>query len=255
MLTFDDEALVLNALPHGENGAVVRFLAFEGGMRAGYVPGARSKGKRALLHPGNRVSIVLKSRAEGQLPSATVELLESRALLSFEPQPAAILAWITALTAAALAEAIPHPRLARALDALLGGLSAGMEQTAARAAVARYELLLLEEEGFGLDLSGCALGGPVRDLAFVSPKTGRAVSRSRAQGQPWAPQLLALPAFLLKGGTTRAADADSGLALTGHFLARHWLQGARLEGLRRRAIAGTSEERLAAGAADSRTQP
>lgn len=255
MLTFDDEALVLTTLPHGENGAVVRFLAFGGGLRAGYVQGARSKARRALLHPGNRVSLALKSRAEGQLPSATVELVESRALLAFEPRPAAILAWLTELTAAALAEAVPHPRLSRALEALLAGLSAGMDGTAARASLARYELLLLEEEGFGLDLSACALGGPASDLAFISPRTGRAVSRARAQGQPWAPQLLALPAFLLSGGPTSLADADAGLLLTGHFLTRHWLQGARLEGLRARAIAGTSEERLAAGAPDSRTQP
>jgi len=253
MLTFDDEALVLTALPHGENGAVVRFLAFEGGLRAGYVQGARSKGKRALLHPGNRISLSLKSRAEGQLPSATVELVESRALLAFEPLPAAILAWLTELTAAALAEAVPHPRLARALDALLDGLSAGMDRTAARAGLARYELLLLEDEGFGLDLSACALGGPVSELAFISPKTGRAVSRTRAEGQPWAPQLLPLPTFLLQGGPASARDADEALLLTGHFLARHWLQGARLEGLRARAVSGTSEERLAAGAPDSRT--
>ncbi len=254
MLTFEDDALVLTALPHGENGAVVRFLALQGGLRAGYVPGARSKGKRALLHPGNRVALSLKSRAEGQLPSATIELVQSRALLAFEPQPAAMLAWLAELTAAALAEAVPHPRLAQALDALLGGLCAGMNHTAARAGLARYELLLLEEEGFGLDLSACALGGPASDLAFISPRTGRAVSRCCAEGQPWAPQLLPLPAFLLHGGAASAAEADAGLLLTGHFLARHWLQGARLEGLRARASAGTSEERLAAGAPDSRTQ-
>jgi DNA repair protein RecO (recombination protein O) len=236
MLSYEDDGLVLTTLPHGENGAVVRFLTIAGGLRAGYVPGARGKGKRALLHPGNRVALSLRARAEGQLPGATVELIESRALLAFQPLQAAMLGWLTELTAAAVAEAVPHPRLAEALDALLGGLAAGMDPVSARAALARYELLLLAEEGFGLDLSACALGGPAADLAFVSPKTGRAVSRTRSEGQPWAPQLLALPPFLLRGGPATAAEADAALTLSGHFLARHWLRGERLEALRARAI-------------------
>lgn len=230
-----DEALVLASLPHGENGAVVRFLTMSHGLQSGFVPGARGKARRALLNPGNKVALRLKLRAEGQLAGATLELVESRALIAFEPLPAAILAWATELTAAALAEAVPQPRLAAALDALLGGLAAGMEQTAARAALARYELLLLREEGFGLDLSACALGGAHTDLAFVSPKSGRAVSREKATGQPWEAQLLPLPQFLLDGGAASPVEARDALALTAHFLARHWLQGQRLEGLRARA--------------------
>lgn len=237
MLSFDGEALVLTSLRHGENGAIVRFLSFDGGLRAGYVPGARGKARRALLHPGNRVSLHLKARAEGQLPGASVELVASRALLAFEPRSAALLAWLTELSAAALAEAVPHPRLARALDALLDGLSAGMSRDAAAAALARYELLLLEEEGFGLDLSGCARGGPADGLAFVSPKTGRAVSRQMAAGQPWESQLLPLPPFLLHGGAATRAETAQALALSGHFLARHWLSGERLLALRSRATA------------------
>jgi DNA repair protein RecO (recombination protein O) len=236
MLSFEDEALVLTSFPHGESGAVVRFLTFTGGLRAGYVPGARGKGKRAILHPGNRVAAVFRARAEGQLPGATVELVQSRALLAFEAQPAAMLGWLTELTAAALAEAVPHPRLAAALEALLAGLSAGMDRDEARAGLARYELLLLKEEGFGLDLSACALGGPSTDLGFVSPRTGRAVSRAKAAGQPWEGQLLALPSFLLTGGRATAEEALPALALSGHFLVRHWLSGERLEGLRARAI-------------------
>ncbi|MCG2840977.1 DNA repair protein RecO [Sandaracinobacter sp. RS1-74] len=232
-----DEALVLTSLPHGENGAVVRFLTMGHGLRAGYVPGARGKAKRAALHPGNRVALSLRARAEGQLAGATLELVKSRALIGFEPGGAAILAWVTELTAAALAEAVPHPRLAEALDALLEGLAAGLQPVSARAALARYELLLLEEEGFGLDLASCALGGPVDDLAFVSPKSGRAVSREKADGQPWEGQLLPLPRFLRQGGAATAEEARAALALTRHFLARHWLSGARLEGLRGRAAA------------------
>ncbi|WP_199554032.1 DNA repair protein RecO [Sandaracinobacteroides hominis] len=255
MLTFEDEALVLTALPHGENGAVVRFLSMQGGLRSGFVAGARGKAKRAVLHPGNRVELALKARAEGQLASATVELVESRALLAFEPQPAAILAWLTAISAAALAEEVPHPRLAGALDALLSGLAAGLTGSEATSALARYELLLLEEEGFGLDLSACALGGSTDDLAFVSPKSGRAVSRAQAAGQPWERQLLPLPGFLLHGGGSTVAEAAEALALTGHFLARHWLHGELLEGLRRRAIAGTSPEQLAARGEPPKASP
>lgn len=231
-----DEALVLASLPHGENGAVVRFLTMSHGLQAGFVPGARAKARRALLNPGNCVALRLKLRAEGQLAGATLELVESRALIAFEPMPAAILAWATELTAAALAEAVPHPQLAEALDALLAGLAAGMDAIAARAALARYELLLLQEEGFGLDLMACAMGGETADLGFVSPKSGRAVSRVKAAGQPWEAQLLPLPRFLLEGGTASAVEARDALCLTGHFLARHWLQGQRLEGLRARAV-------------------
>jgi DNA repair protein RecO (recombination protein O) len=252
MLSFEDEALVLTVLAHGETGAVVRFLSFAGGLRAGYVPGARGKTKRALLHPGSRVALKLVARAEGQLPGATVEPVASRALIAFEPGAAALLAWLCELTAAALAEAVPHPRLAGALDALLEGLSAGLDGAGAGAALARYELLLLEEAGFGLDLAACALGGAVDDLGFVSPKTGRAVSRAKAAGQPWAPRLLPLPGFLLRGGAASADEVATGLALTGHFLARHWLAGDRLQGLRARAVAGTSQERLASRPGDPR---
>jgi DNA repair protein RecO (recombination protein O) len=245
MLQLDDKAIVLTSLPHGENGAVVRFLCLERGLHAGYVPGARGKGRRALLHPGNRVQLDLRARAEGQLPGATLELLESRALLAFEPGSAAMLAWLVELTAAALAEGVPHPRIAAALDALLAGLQAGLSGEAAAASLARYELLLLEEEGFGLDLAACALGGPADDLAFVSPKTGRAVSRVRAEGQPWAPQLLPLPAFLLGRAPPGPGDAVAALALSAHFLKRHWLRGERAEALRHRAIhsiLGTSHD-------------
>lgn len=234
-MEFAGDALVLTMLAHGENGAVVRFLTFDGGLRAGYVQGARGKARRATLHPGNRVAVSLRARTEGQLPSATPELVASRALIAFEPLAASILAYVSELTAAALAEAVPHPRLARALDALLEGLAAGLDPVAARAGLARYELLLLEEEGFGLDLTACALGGATADLAFVSPKSGRAVSREKAAGQPWAAQLLPLPRFLLEGGPASALDTRNALALTEHFLARHWLRGARLEGLRARA--------------------
>lgn len=235
-MILQDEALVLTLLPHGEHGAVVRFLTFDNGLRAAYVPGARGRTKRALLHPGNRVALTLKARGEAALPTASLELVQSRALLAFGLETAAGLAWLAELTATALTEAVPHARLANALDALLGGMAAQSPDWGAT--LARYERILLEDTGFGLDLATCAMGGPADDLAFVSPKTGRAVSRGQATGQAWEAQLLPLPAFLMDGGVAGAADVAAGLRLTGHFVARHWFADhPKLEPLRRRLVA------------------
>ena len=234
-MEFADDALVLTLLPHGEHGAVVRFLSFSGGLRAGFVHGARSAKRRAVLAPGNRVALRLAARAEGALPVATAELVESRALAAFSPRSAAMLAWATELTASALADGVPHRRLVEALDALLAALAAEAPADTALAALARYELLLLEEEGFGLDLARCALGG-AGVPAFVSPKTGRAVSAEMAAGQPWEGHLLPLPRFLLSGKPAQLPEIAPALRLSAHFLARHWLRGERLEQLRERAV-------------------
>lgn len=229
-----DEALVLTALPHGEHGAVVRFLTFSHGLHAGYVPGARGRARRATLQPGNKVALNLHGRGEGQLPGATLELIASRALLAFDRNAAAILSWLSLLLAETLSDGVPHQRLAQAFDALLSGLEHGMNANAARADVVRFELLLLAEEGLGLDLERCALGGDADDLAFVSPNSGRAVSRARSAGQPWAGKLLPLPEFLRNGGAPAAPELEQAFSLTGHFLARHWFDNRpRLQSARR----------------------
>jgi DNA repair protein RecO (recombination protein O) len=216
-----DEALVLTARPHGEHGAVVRLLCFAEGLRAAFVPGARGRTLRAVIQPGARVAARLRQRG-GTLPTATVEPVALRPLIAFDAHAAAALSWLVLLTADTLAEGVPARPLAEALDALLAGLDAGIDRVAARAGVARFERLLLAEQGFGLDLSCCALGGPAADLAFVSPASGRAVSRRMAEGQPWAGRLLPLPAFLVAGGAPDSESAESALRLTGHFIARHW---------------------------------
>lgn len=241
---------MLTVRPHGENGAVARFLSLHGGLRHGYVPGARSRARRATLTPGNRVALTLRARTEAQLATASLELLESRALIAFDAHAAAMLAWLTALTAQTLAENVPHPALAEALEALLAGLAAGAGTAAAQAWLVRYELLLLRETGFGLDLTRCALGGPADDLAFVSPKTGRAVSRAKATGQPWQHRLLELPAFLTNGGEPTPAEVRAGLALSGFFLLHHWHFDAAAQQLRERATAAPPPSPLA-GPADA----
>ncbi len=232
-----DDALVLTALPHGEHGAVVRFLSLGSGLVAAYVHGARSRRRRSDLAPGNRVRLTLGSRLADQLPTARLEALASRALLAFAPGTAAVLDYLVQLLAAALPEGEAQPDLYQRFDGLLDRMGGGGDW---RAAMVRFERDLLAGLGFGLDLSCCALTGRADDLGFVSPRTGRAVSRKAAQGQPWAGRLLPLPAFLADDGDAAAAEADvaAGLALTGQFLARHLFPDCpRAAALRAEAVA------------------
>ncbi len=215
-------ALVLTALPHGEHGAVVRFLTPDDGVQAGYVRGGRSRKLRPVLQPGNVVALDLRARVDTQLAAATVELVTSRAGLAFERLSAAATEWLTALTAAALGEAQAARHVYAALDALLGGMAAGMAEADAAGGVARYELLLLDAAGFGLDLTSCAATGTRDDLAYVSPKSSQAVSA--AAGAPYAAKLLPLPALLL-GGPGGWAQAAAALTTTGWFVERDLLGG------------------------------
>lgn len=227
-------ALVLTLLPHGENGAVVRFLDLQDGLVAGFVHGARSRKRRADLSPGNRVTLRLSRRAEAGLATATLEVEESRALLAFDAAMAATLEYLVHLPALLFAEADPCPRFASGLDDLLSIMARSDRQWPR--ALAQLEGCLLDELGLGLDLGRCAVTGTAEGLAYASPRTGRAVSRAAAEGQPWQSRLLPLPAFLVDGGTEGALD--EALALTGHFLARHaFTHAPRLGALRARALA------------------
>lgn len=220
-MRLDSEALICAVRPHGEHGAIVRALTPADGLQAGYVRGGRSRRLRPVLIPGNRVAAKFRARTDSQLAHLSVELLEARAALLAEPLPAAALEWATGLTAAALPEGQAYPLLYLALDGLLNALAAAPSARGWAAGLVRYELLLLAELGFGLDLDRCALTGAAGDLAFVSPRTGRAVSAAAAGD--YRDRLLALPAFLVRGGAADWADVHAGLALTGHFLARDLL--------------------------------
>jgi DNA repair protein RecO (recombination protein O) len=206
------QAILLSLLAHGEHGAVARFLSFDKGVVAAFVHGARSRRRRADLMIGNRVALTLRERPGNALGTASVETIASRALLAFEPATAAALHYLAQLLADLLAEGETNAAIAHGFDRLL----LRMEQPGWEADLARFELLLLCEAGFGLDLGSCALGGPACDLAFVSPRTGRALSRGKAEGQPWAGKLIPLPPLLLD------CDSNEGvcdaLRLTGHFL-------------------------------------
>jgi DNA repair protein RecO (recombination protein O) len=225
-MNLNDEAIVCAVLPHGEHGAVVRLLTPSAGLVAGYVRGGRSRKLRPVLQPGNVVQANLRSRVEEQLPAASIEPLRSRAPLAMDRLAAPALEWLCSLTAMTLAEGVVYPQVHAALSGLLDVMEHADDQRLWMAGLVRYELLLLGQLGFGLDLSECAATGAKDDLAYVSPKSSRAVCRGA--GLPYAARLLPLPAFMRgQGGTPSWDDIADGLKTTGYFLERDVLNQGR----------------------------
>ena len=214
----ETQAIVCALRGHGEHGAIVRLMTPEQGLVAAYVRGARGRRMRPVLIAGNVVEAHLSARTETQLPQATIELVHSRAPLLSEPLPAAAVEWATVLTATALPEGQPYPPLYQALEGLLDAIEAAPAASRWGAALVRYELLMLSELGFGLDLDRCAVSGSNDNLIAVSPRSGRAVSA--AEAEPYAGKLLALPLFVRSGGRASWPEIGEGLDLTGHFLLR-----------------------------------
>jgi DNA repair protein RecO (recombination protein O) len=217
-MRIETKAIVCALRSHGEHGAVVRLMTPDDGLQAAYVRGARGRRMRPVLMAGNVVEARLSARTETQLPQATVELVHSRGPLLSEPLPAAAIEWVAALTATALPEGQPYPRLYSAFEGLLEAIEAAPSASGWGTALVRYELLLLAELGFGLDLDRCAVSGSNDDLVAVSPKSGRAVSA--AEAEPYSGKLLSLPAFVRQGGQAPWSEIAQGLELTGHFLLR-----------------------------------
>lgn len=220
-------AIILSVRAHGEHGAVVRALTADDGVQPGYVRGGHSRKIRPILQPANVVRGEWRARTEEQLAGLTVELIASRAPLYADPLAAAALDWATALTAATLPEGQSYPRIHAGLSGLLDAIEAAPAARGWAVALVRYELLLLAELGFGLALDECVATGARDDLAFVSPRSGGAVSVGAGAG--YEAKLLRLPGFLVAGGTAAWADILDGLALTGHFLARDLLIGRAAE--------------------------
>ena len=221
MIREETIAIICALRSHGEHGAVVRLMTPASGLVAAYVRGARGRRMRPVLMPGNLVQAQLSARTDTQLPQATVELMHSRGPLLSEPLPAAAIEWATVLTATVLPEGQPYLRLYQALEGLLDAIEAAPSAGGWGAALVRYELLLLAELGFGLDLDRCAVSGANDDLVAVSPRSGRAVSA--AEAEPYSGKLLALPVFIREGGQGTWQDIERGLELTGHFLMRDLL--------------------------------
>jgi len=211
-----DDGLVIGARKHGETSVILELMTRQRGRHLGVVRGGRSQAMRPVLQPGNLVVASWRARLEDHLGVFAIEPLESRAARFLDRSAA--LHGVAALAALLrlLPERDPHEELFEMADAIAAGLaSAG----SAAPAMARFELALLGALGFGLDLESCALTGARGDLVYVSPKSGRAVSREA--GAPWRDRLLPYPAFLQEeSGPPSADDVISAFRLTGYFLTR-----------------------------------
>jgi DNA repair protein RecO (recombination protein O) len=150
-MRIETQAIICAVRPHGEHGAIVRALTPNDGLQPGYVRGGRSRRLRPILSPGNLVQAEFRARTDEQLAHLTVELVASRAPLLEEALPAAAIDWACALTASALPEGQPYPRLYEALDGVLSAVEAAPSARGWSAALVRYELLVLRELGFGVD--------------------------------------------------------------------------------------------------------
>jgi len=215
-MEFEDEAFVLAARAHGETGAVVELLTARHGRYAAHVAGGASKRMRPFLQAGAPVLARFRTRTPEQLGSAVLEPQgEGPAALFDDALALAGLSAAAAVAAGALPEREPHPGAYLAFQALSQALA---EPDIWPAVFVRFEAGLLEELGFALDLSKCAVTDQADDLVYVSPRPGRAVSRGA--GEPYKDRLLPLPPFLLSAQSRlEAGDVAAGLALTAHFLA------------------------------------
>jgi DNA repair protein RecO (recombination protein O) len=246
MIEWSDDGIVLSARRHGESAAIVSLLTRAHGRHAGIVLGGAGRRARGVYEPGNCVAATWRARLSEHLGHYACELAESRAAaLLDDALRLAALTSATAILDAALPEREPHERLFDSLDGLVAQLCDASAGTSWPARYVRFELDLLTDLGFGLDLTRCAATGRSDDLAYVSPKTGRAVSTAAAE--PYRDRLLVLPSFLRNGATSSRpvpnADILAGLALTGFFLDRHVLSHGAPETVGK-AVLPAARERL-----------
>ena len=216
-MQWSDEGIILGVKRHGETSVIADVLTRDHGRYLGLVRGGRSRVQRPVLQAGNSVAAVWRARIEDHLGGFVLEPVKLRAAsIMDDPFRLAGLMTLTAL-AQLLPEREAHRRLHEARLLVLDQLEADGVWPAL---LVRWEMGLLEELGFGLDIAQCAATGAREGLAYVSPKTGRAVSLEA--GEPWKDRLLALPAFLgTEGGSPDRADIQAGFKLTGYFLERH----------------------------------
>jgi DNA repair protein RecO (recombination protein O) len=220
-MQWSDEGIVLGGRRHGEGNAILELMTRAHGRHLGLVRGGAGSRLRPVLQPGNRVSCTWRARLDEHLGHYVVEALDARAAALLPVAHALYGMTHVAALCRLLPERDPHPQIHAALTQVLEGL---LDPRRAAPGMVRFELKLLAELGFGLDLSACAASGEETDLVYVSPKSGRAVSR-RA-GEPWRDRLFALPAFLHETSADEPSPQDiaDGFALTGFFLARRVLE-------------------------------
>ncbi|HET7912833.1 MAG TPA: DNA repair protein RecO [Pseudolabrys sp.] len=219
-MQWTDEGIVLGVKRHGEGNAILELMTREHGRHLGLVRGGSGSRLKPLLQPGNSLSATWRARLDEHLGNYAVEALNLRAAGFFSSPHAIYGVGHLAALMRLLPERDPHLSLFESLDAIFGRLG---DAAIAAPMIVRFELQLLSDLGFGLDLERCVATGVSGDLVYVSPKSGRAVSR--VAGEPWAEKMLRLPAFLRDRETIPTGpDLADGFALTGFFLARYALE-------------------------------
>jgi DNA repair protein RecO (recombination protein O) len=218
-MQWTDEGVILATRRHGETSLIVELMTLAHGRHLGLVRGGRSPRVQPVLQPGNSVLATWRARLDEHLGNYAVEATALRAARLMEGAAGLYGLQMVAGLVRLLPERDPHPDLYEGVIALLDLLD---DPSVAGRLLVRFEARMLEELGFGLDLECCAATGTTAELVYVSPRTGRAVSR--AAGEPYNDRLLALPRFMVEFGVAEpppAEDIRAGFRLTGYFLARH----------------------------------
>ena len=217
-MQWEDEAILLSARRHGEGALVLQVFTPYHGRHGGLVRGGASRKNRPTYQPGNRLAVIWRARLADQLGSFTAELVDANAALVLDQPPRlAALMSACALIERALPDRDPHPDLYKLLCHLIDTLTTSGVWAQD---YVRFELALLADLGFGLDLSSDADSGSSVDLVYVSPRTGRAVTRETAKG--YEDKVLPLPGFLLdENKPAEVNEIRAGLRLAGYFLERH----------------------------------
>ncbi len=220
-MEWTDEGIILGVRRHGESSAIVELMTRGHGRHLGLVRGGAGTRMRPLLQPGNSVSAVWRARLDEHLGYYQLEGVRLRAATVFASSFAAYGVTHLASLARLLPERAPHDDIHDLMDAILNDFD---DPATAGAHLVRFELAMLAELGFGLDLSACAATGATHDLVYVSPKSGCAVCRSA--GEPWRERLLPLPPFLAEDSEAVWTEQDlrDGFRLTGLFLMRNVLE-------------------------------
>ena len=218
-MNWTDEGIIIGTRRHGETSLILELMTRGHGRHLGLVRGGRSRRQQPVLQPGNSVAATWRARLDEHLGNYTVEATAQRAARLIEGASGLYALQALAGLLRLLPERDSHPHLYEGLAAIVDHLD---DPLVAGDMVVRFELQLLDDLGFGLDLDQCAATGVNDNLAFVSPKTGRAVSV--AAGEPYRGRLLPLPAFLLAPAPESRPTADDladAFRLTGYFLSRH----------------------------------
>jgi len=219
-MEWSEHGIAVGTRRHGETDIILEVVTAAHGRHLGLVKGGRSRRLRPVLQPGNTLALVWRARLHEHLGNFRAEPVTERSAALMASRVGAFGLALAGAYLRLLPERDPHPRLYEALAVMLDCLD---RPVLAAELMARFELLLLDELGFGLDLERCAATGVNDGLAYVSPRSGRAISLSA--GEPYADRLLPLPAFLLLApGATEPAGLEEAFRLTGYFLERHVYQ-------------------------------